>query len=741
MPRQFSGSRTLLCSVAAGAIYAATLGGAQAQQQATSVTPLDPIVVEGEAVQDANSADGATIVAKRARGASKTNTSLVETPQAVSVVTRQQMEAQDAETVAQALRYTPGVSAEPNGYDIRYDWLNIRGFETYGTLWLDGLVMPGDPLNYATPTIHPFALDRIEVVKGPASVLYGRTIPGGLVNLVSKRPQETARREASVRTTAFGGIEGSIDATGPLTVDGDWLYRVTALAKNMDTQIDMERDRKLLIAPSLTWNPSDDTSLTLYGYYQRDRDIFSPRFYPAYGTLLPNPDGQIPRDLFLADPNADEFNRDYFHLGYEFAHSFNETWTVRQNLRYGRADQDMNLALVNPAFAFGWGVPPNSELQRVSAISDDSVSAFTVDNQAEARFQTGEFDHTVLMGLDYVRATSDTNFGNSAQDVFVPPLDYNNPIYGLPIPRASITRSGLQKQNQLGVYVQDQIRYDNWLGTFGLRYDHSDIDTTNRMPLAGDPSFVSTTDSQLTWRAGLTYLFDNGFAPYVSYSTAFLPTMGSDSSGNPFKAQTAEQFEVGVKYEPLDGQGMVGVSFFNLTQENSLTPDPNDIWYSVQGGKQRVRGIELEGKYELTPELTVMGAYAYSDSEVLASTAPLAVGKEMLELPEHQASLWAIYRPDFAPGLGLSAGVRAISSYQTDATYLPELRIPSRALVDVGLEYDFGADGGEFAGTTLRANVTNLFDKTYVTHCLNATGGSCNYGAGRAISASLSYSW
>ena len=725
-------SRRRLWLVSSAALVVAGFAGT-ARAQDAEATALETITVQGG--QDKGRGPDQGIVAKRSRSASKTNTPLLETPQAVSVVTRDQMDAQGANTVAEALRYTPGVLPDPNGYDIRYDWLYIRGFNTYGTMWLDGLVLPGDPNNYATPSINSFALERIDVIKGPTSVLYGSAVPGGLVNQVSKRPQDTARNEVGVQTSSHGGIQGTLDMTGPLTEDGDWLYRIVALTKNMGSQVDSERERQLMLAPSLTWAPTDQTSLTFYGYYQRDRPTFSPRFYPAVGTLIDNPVVNIPRDTYFGDPNADIFERDFYTLGYEFEHEFNDTWTVRQNLRYGRSDQNMFLVLVNPAFAYQ---PDGHTLNRASAISDDWVSTFNVDTQAEARFDTGALDHTVLLGLDYLQATSSTNFGNAIAGV--PPFDLLDPSYGdVDIPVPAIQRSGLQKQQQVGLYAQDQIRYDNWVGTFGLRYDVSEIESTDRM-ITPSP-VVSTEDQKLTWRAGLTYLFDNGFAPYASYSTSFLPTLGTDKAGKPFEAQTAEQYEIGIKYEPPAGGGMVALSFFDLTLENALTPDPTDVFYEVQSGEQRVRGIEIEGKYELTPELDLLASYAYSHSEVLKTNNPLELGREVLRLPEHQGSIWMSYHPDALEGLMLSAGVRATSSYQTDSTYKDILRIPGRALVDIGAEYDFAAIDKDFAGTRLRVNVTNLFDKEYVSHCLNSTGGSCNYGAGRAITASLKYSW
>lgn len=736
----------LLASTALCGVLLAAVPSASAQQQkavpaaaGTGTLVLDPMVVTAGSGQGA--ADG--IIATRSAGATKTGTLILETPQVVNVVTRDQMEAQGAHSVAEALRYTPGVQSEANGYDVRYDWLWIRGFNTYGTTWVDGLVIPGDSGNYATPSIDGFAVERVEVIKGPASVLYGRSVPGGLVNIVTKRPQATPHREASIRTSGFGGIEGAVDLTGPLTEDGAWLYRFVGLARDMHSQVDRERDRRIMLAPSISWKPSNDTSLTFYGYYQRDRDIFSPRFYPAAGTLLPNPAGRIPRDLFLGEPDAEEFNRDYYAAGYEFSHRFNDAVTVRQNLRYGRSEQYMHLALVNPAFAFAG--KPSKDLSRVAGVSDDWTSSFAVDTQAEFKIDTGPVNHTLLTGVDYVYAISDTHFGNSGpRDPVPPPLDFRDPRYGGRVAVPAFQTSTRQEQTQFGFYLQDQARWDNWVGTVGLRYDISEIDSTKRLPVVAPT--VTTRDEKLTARVGLTYLFDNGIAPYASYSTSFLPLLGTDRAGNPFKAQTAEQFEIGVKYEPPGGWGMLTLSLYQVTMENTLTPDASDPRptrpsFYTQGGRERVRGIEIEGKFEVTPEIDVIASYAYSDSEVLRSNNPAAKGREMLRLPEHQGSVWGNYRPAAVPGLSLRAGVRAMSAYQSDSTYLDELRIPARALVDLGAEYDFGHVSPTLEGTRLRVNVSNLFDDRYVSHCLNLTGGSCNYGAGRAVTATLSYAW
>lgn len=683
---------------------------------------LDPVVIDAEA-------DNAPI-ARSAASASKTRTPLTETPQAVNVVTRAEIENRGARTIAQALRYTPGIHPEPNGADIRYDWLYIRGSNTYGTIWLDGLILPGDPNNYATPTINPYALDRIEVVKGPASVLYGRSIPGGLVNLVSKRPERQASHEVVLGFSSFGGAQAGFDTTGPLS---DTLsYRLVGQVRNNHTQIDRERDRQIMLAPSLTWQVTPDTVLTAFAYYQKDNpDNFNPRFYPATGTLIDNPAGNIPRDLYMGDPSLNEFNRTTRAIGYEFSHRFNDDWSVGQTLRYAKSEQDMLLVLVNPAFAFD---APGTVLNRASAISDDYVTSFNADTRLEGRVVSGAVEHRLLFGVDYLRADSSTNFGNGVAGV--PPLDYLDPVYGtVDIPAPAVTRSALQEQTQTGIYAQDQMRWGKWIGTLGVRHDWSRIETHNRI---SDERYTNKED-QTSYRAGLIYLAENGLAPYVSYSTGFLPLLGVDAFGNPFKAQETRQFELGVKYAPADGRGMISVSVYDMKIKNALTP--YDAYSSVQTGEQRVKGAEIEAKYEITPQFSLAASYAYTDGKVTKSNNPVEQGREIQTLPRHQATLWADYRPGQVPGLQLSGGIRAMSDYQTDNSYNPDLRIPGRGLVDVAASYELGGLGPQWDGAAVQLAVTNLFDKEYVSHCRNATGGSCNYGTAREATLNLSYRW
>ncbi|MBK4215117.1 TonB-dependent siderophore receptor [Paracoccus caeni] len=671
----------------------------------------------------------------------KTATPVAEVPQAISVVPRAQFEAQSADLVTEALRYAPGILSESNGYDIRYDWYWVRGQAASG-MWQDGLQLPSDPSSYANPAIDPYTLERVELIKGPASVLYGQTVPGGLVNLVSKRPEWQASRSVNVKTSSYGGLQTGIDLTGPVAGRSDLAYRLTGLYHNMGSQVDQERSRHLTFAPSLTWTPDDRTTITAYAHYRRDRDDFSPRFYPAHGTLLPNPAGDIPRDLFLGDPAATDFNRDFAAVGYELEHRLDTVWTLRQNLRYARSAQDMFLVLVNPAFAWPGDFPgtPGAEMNRVTAASDDELRNLAVDSQAEARFSTGAAEHTLLIGVDYNWSRFSGKFGNSAPGV-VPGLDFTDPQYGLDgvVPPA-YTTSVLQTRKQLGLYAQDQIRAGAWITTLGLRYDRSEIDTINR--LAGD-QLTQTDDNALTGRIGVAYQFQNGVMPYAAYSTSFNPTLGTNAAGDPFEARSARQFELGVKYQQPETENLFTATLFTSTEDNVLTPDPDpaNARFSVQDGEQRARGLELEAKFALTPQINVIAAYAYTDSEVLSSNDSRVVGQDMLRLPRHQGGLWVQYNDAFTPGLSLSAGLRGTSSYQSAPTYLPELEIPGRGLVDLGIRYDLAESPWRVEGAVLQLNAANVFDKRFVAQCLNLTGGSCNYGEGRSIEASFGYTW
>ncbi|MBB2973048.1 iron complex outermembrane receptor protein [Mesorhizobium sp. RMAD-H1] len=685
---------------------------------------LAPITIEGAQTQF-GSTDG--YIATGAQTATKTGTPLIETPQSVSVVTRKQIEDQNSKTVSEALRYTPGVAAETRTG--RYDYPNIRGFGSPGgseANWvglMDGLRMPRG-VYYIAPSIDPYMLERVEVLKGPSSILYGAVNPGGVVNLWSKRPLSEPLREVEIQYGTFERKQVGLDFSGPLNKDETLLYRLTVLGRDADAQVDFAEDRRFSISPALTWQPDADTKLTILASVQRDPSAGNFNYLPYVGTVVDAPWGKLPRHFTEADPNFDESKREQYALGYEFEHRFNDVWTMRQNLRFMHADYHYKSVFQN-----GWLTP--TELSRQSIESIESFDGFAVDNQAQAEFTTGEIEHTALFGVDYRYNSAHVKMGYGAVD----PLDVLNPVYFQDIVPPSLDYATDQKLSQVGVYLQDQMKWGRLSLLTGIRGDWVDAETHNNYA----PEHVPQSDNAFSWRAALIYNFDNGLAPYASYSTSFDPVLGTDWFGNPFKPTEGEQYEIGIKFQPDGWRSFFTASLFDITQQNVKTadPEPSHPFASVQTGEVRSRGVELEAHLNLTDRFGLIGSYSYVDIENTKDTN--YQGKRPYGVPSHLASLWANYEFDHGPldGLSVGGGVRYVGSSYGDAGN--SLDVPAYTLVDAALRYDFGKVNPDMKGLQLSLNAINLFDRKYVSSCWN--GNSCFYGNGRTITGTLKYQW
>ncbi|RAI60718.1 TonB-dependent siderophore receptor [Roseicella frigidaeris] len=662
-------------------------------------------------------------VARQNLSGTKTDTPLLETPQSVSVITRDQMDARAVQDTQQALRYAPGVFAEPYGSDIRYGWSTVRGYSLQGAQFLDGMRLPFG--TYAIPQVEPWGLERLELLRGPASVLYGQIPPGGMLNMISRRPTDVPTHEVQLQTGSFGRLQGAFDLGGPIDKEGKFLYRFTGLARDSDSQSDEVRDRRLFLAPSLTWRISPDTSLTLLSYWQRD-DSGVQQFLPVQGTLRSNPYGSIPINRFVGEKNANNFDRDQWGVGYAFSHRIDDRFTLRQNLRYSRIDFDMTVLR-------GLGLQTDLRtLNRTTVAIRDHVDAFTMDNQGEARLRTGPVDHTILAGLDFRHSSTDYGFGRVA----APSLDIFNPVYGraFTLPTSyNVTRT-FASQDQVGLYVQDQARLGRWLLTVSGRQDWVDSNTENRLTNRQTPQ----SDSATTGRVGLNYLFDFGLAPYVSWSQSFQPQIGTDASATPFRPTRGEQWEVGLRYQPPSINASVSLAAYTGTLENVLTTDPANSFFQVQTGEARVRGIEIEGVAGLARGLSALASYTYTDSKVTKTTIAANRDNRLPLTPEHTAALWLDYTFPEGPlaGLGIAGGARYVSGAYGDAANLYET--PTATLFDAAIRYDLGRLAPGLAGTRLAVNATNLGDKRLVT-CASNT--DCFFAARRTILATLSHRW
>ncbi|HTK01702.1 MAG TPA: TonB-dependent siderophore receptor [Bordetella sp.] len=687
---------------------------------AQNTQQLPVISVTGDAVE---TADGPVqgYVATRSSAGSKTDTALVDVPQSVSVVTRQQMDDQAAQTLDQALRYVPGVYSQDN--DLRFDQLTIRGFDADS--YLDGMKL-NQTTWFANPRIDPYFLERIDVLRGPASVLYGQASPGGLVDMVSKRPTADPLHSIEMGIGNDQRYQLGFDFGGPVDQDGKWLYRVTGLGRDANTQTGHIEEQRVGIAPALTWQPSSDTSLTLLGSYQYDPEggLFNP--VPAYGTAKWNPNGRLHPDDYLGDPDRDRFRRTQYSAGYLLEHRFNDLLQVRQNVRYLHDDVDYyQTSLSSPLTqdqrsAYMW-----------ANINHEHLSQFTIDNQAQFDFSTGPLRHTLLAGVDYQYLQNDIRRGGQYFGDY--PIDIFNPDYS-GFPRVPITVDETTRLAQFGGYLQEQLRWDRWLLTLGGRQDYASTRDAQDSAMTGSSLASSRTgDHAFTWRGALSYKFDNGIAPYASYATSFQPQSGTDWNGNPFIPTRGKQYEVGIKFQPAAIRSYATVAVYDLRQTNVVTPDPDPghPQASVQSGEVRSRGVELEAHAELSREFSLIASYAYLDNVVTKSN-DATQGKHPTGVPKQMASTWADYtiRGGDLNGLGFGGGVRYVG--ETYGSPDNDFVLPARVLVDAAVHYDTGR--WRFA-----LNASNLFNKEYLAYC-NSTM-LCYWGASRTVLATARYQW
>jgi iron complex outermembrane receptor protein len=702
------------------ATIAATLTLPAVAAQTTAADADTITVVGGGSGTSQESAWGpvGTIVAKRSATGTKTDTPLVKTPQSVSVVTREQMDTLQPTSVKEALGFTPGVMVGSRGSSNAYDAVYIRGFGSVNqNEYLNGLKLQGDFFNEAS--IDPYFLERVEVLRGPSSVLYGKSSPGGVVALVSKRPTTEPLREIQFKMGTNNLYQTGFDFSDALDDNGVYSYRLTGLASDADDQQEMAKRKRYTIAPAFSWRPDDRTNLTILSYFQDDPNVGYYGWLPKEGTVENAPYGKLPTN-FNEGEASNKFARQQQLIGYSFDHDFNDTFTVRQNLRYSKIHSDQNSI-------YGVGIQPTNPnmLNRSVSISDEHLNSFTVDTQGQAKFATGQVDNTLLVGVDYMRMRNDINayFGSAN------PLDLANPQFGDDSKFNLFPTNRLDRQEQTGIYIQEQGEWNNWILTAGTRYDWAKTSTDDRVK----NSTLAQNDRKLSSRVGLNYLFDNGISPYVSYSESFEPQAGATYGGVPFDPSRGKQYEAGVKFMPKDRPISATLAVFHLTKTNNLTSDPENLFFSVAGGEIRSQGVELEGKAALTANINVLASYTYTDAEYTEDNS--FQGNTPAIIPKHMASLWGDYtfHETALSGLTLGAGVR-----YTGSTYGDEantFKVPDYTVWNTVLKYDLARFN--LPGSSVALNVNNLFDKEYVSSCFATYG--CFWGAERQVVATATF--
>ncbi|MBB3309712.1 iron complex outermembrane receptor protein [Rhizobium sp. BK196] len=680
--------------------------------QEASPTTLAPIVISGSKDEDPTEPVKG-FVASTSATATKTGTPLIETQQSVSVLTADQLTSQNAETVGQALDYVPGVVGEPYGADPRFDSPRIRGFDSRQAQFLNGLRMMRTA---GAPAVDPYQLERIEVLRGPASVMYGQGNPGGMINLISKRPIFERFGEIGVQAGSYDTYGTYFDFGDIIPGNSDFAYRLTGLARTASAQVDELDNDRYFIAPALTWQPDEDTKLTILTSIQHDNPS-TPSSLPPQLTLNASHANRLSRDFFVGDKSFDKSDRTLTNLGYELEHRLNDTWTFRQNFRYQNFDWNYQALGMSTQ-----GLTGGRTINRNATFQDELLNTFNVDNNLLAEFDTGDIRHKMLFGLDY--RYYDNNVGT--QFWRATPLDAFNPVYGsVNLIAPTLSTYVDSTMTQVGLYVQDELAYENWRATAALRQDWASTAGTSTNRLTGLSRSLDKDDQKLTGRAGLSYVFDNGIAPYISYATSFEP-VPVPATGGPLQPTTGEQVEVGIKYQPQGWNGYFTVAAYDLKQKNVLTTIGG---VPVQIGEVDVKGTELEGVTSLTDGLDLRAAYTYMQAEIVGGVDD---GKRPDNVPEHAASLWLDYTfpEDTAlEGFGLGGGIRYVGQRYGDTKNT--LDLDAVTLFDAAVHY-------KKDNMTASLNVKNLADRDYVASC-SAFG--CTYGDGRTVMGRLTFQW
>ncbi len=688
-------------------------GTAMAQQSDGKVLQLDPVVVSGQAAESPTTPVEGYVAKVTATGA-KTATPIQEVPQSVSVIGRHEMDDRGDQKLDEALRYTAGVFTQPFGPDSDTNWMFIRGFQATATgAFQDGLA--NYSYGFGGFFIDAFTVERIEVLRGASSVLYGGANPGGLINTVSKHPtgQSTHYYETGADDAGTGYAAFDINDTA----GRDIAYRLVGRLAGGDGYTDYAGGLRGTVSPSLTWTPNDRNRITfLANYTFIDETHNGGGFLPYVGTVVAAPFGRIDPDANFTEPGLDKYVRRQASAGYEFEHSADDDLTFRQNFRYGHADLH-EVSLYAYGYA-GYAAAPTdaaNSLQRINFEHRTTVDTVAIDNQVEKKFVTGPIRHTLLGGVDYRYFLMDQVQSSGSATT----ISATNPVYGaeqgarIPYLDQTIT------MHQTGFYGQDQLRFgDGWLVTLNGRYDMVQNDAKGTTPFKGD-------DGQWTGRAGLAYSFPIGLTPYTSLSTSFNPALGSSATVGVFKPETGEQYEAGFKYAPPGRDALFTVALFDLTRQNVVS---GTAPYETQIGEINSRGVEFEAKGSIVDNLQATAAFTVLSLKITDDPDSTIIGKQPYIVPDQQGSLHLDYTfRDGAlngalKGIKLGSGVRYIGSSWAD--YANTLKVPAATVYDADIGYADDRWGVDLY-------VDNMLDKTYVASCQTAY--SCGYAEGRTI--------
>jgi len=662
-------------------------------------------------------------VARDSGTGTKTDTPLNEVPQSVSVVTADQIRDQGSQSMESVLRYSPGVRHEAYGLDNRMDSIAIRG--TSASVLRDGLKQPRAGW-WGAVREEPYGFERVEVLRGPSSIVAGQNAPGGLLNLVSKRPRAEPVQEMGAQAGTDDHRQVHADLGGSFTPDHTLMFRVVGVALDTGTQVNHADEQRYFLAPSLTWKPLAGTTWTVYAEAKKDRSNTTNSFFPQLGTLYDAPNGKIPRDTFISEPAWDGYAGTRYRLGWELDQRLGADWTLRHHFRHDETRGELRSMFAFRAAGFvnadGTPNPNGTHFRRAWYASDEAQKATAADLLFEREVRTGPVDHHVLVGADLLVARSGRTYSVALADT----LDVYNPVYGtFPKPDRVYPAPSLDHTRNVGVVLQDQMKIDRrWVLLAALRHD--DVATT--------PPNGATAEHDDAWSKnfGVVWLGDGGWSPYASYTESFEPVSGQDFFGTTFKPRRGKQVEAGVKWQPADLPLRASAAVYKLRETNRLTVDPDHEGESTQLGEATIRGVELELIADFAA-WELMAQYTYTQARVTRAQGDETryVGQQIEGVPRESAGVWGVYKFGGwgVPGLRAGLGARRVGA---NPDGVGRVWAPPVTLHDAMVGFDAGR-------WRLALNINNLSDKDYIAYC--GEGGDCSYGTRRKAVASVSYRW
>lgn len=679
------------------------------------------------AADDYQTIDGVGVTAQ----ALKIDVSTQETPQSVSVISSKTLEEGNLRKLDDSMRYTPGFFSQ-YGADYDTDWMKMRGFSV--TTLIDGHRQFSE--GFFQTSVEPFGLESVEIIQGPSSSLFGDSQPGGVVNLVTKKPTKTPQHSVSISGGSNKYVQGGFDFADNATEDGTKRYRIVAMVNREDSFLDGVDKHRVYLAPSFTIDVSDRTSLTFLANYLKEKGKPNSAFFPTMGTLHARNGQYISPSTSYALP-TDDLDKDQVNFGWELSHEFNDNLKYKQSANFSYTDMYLNVASVYGSGDYFVGntptLDPKPMLSRNVLINDGIEKAVTFDNNLTYTNTSGLFDNLFQLGFDYQWFKNSWG-ANTPSGLDWGTVDPFNPSIFTPGDASAYELADYWRNKwQFGIYGQAQTIVNEFLLLkVGARWDKVSIDS------GSDDSRIIITKDQLddthfSWNAGIMLLNDYGISPYVNYSEAFFANASLAYAGFDNKylygltePTNTKQIEYGLKLTPNWLDGFVNIAFFNLKQDNAMTPslvNGAPAWTPVS--VQKANGIEVQARASVFKHLTFDVSYTYldktdGDDEV-----------RTVMTPKHMASGWVSY--NFADlglsGLTLGAGVRYIGS--SVGHYVNE-QVPDVTLWDAAVSYVFDKHW------RIQGTITNIADKEYVQA---ADYGTAYYGEGRVARATLTYAW